>query len=25
VQRIGHVAVLFRRNLEKPKVVLPSG
>jgi RNA-binding protein len=24
VQTIGHIAVLFRRNPEKPKVVLPS-
>ncbi|MEJ2575393.1 MAG: ribosome assembly RNA-binding protein YhbY [Gammaproteobacteria bacterium] len=25
VQRIGHVAVLFRRNRKKPKVALPAG
>ncbi len=25
VQRIGHVAVLFRRNPDKPKITLPSG
>lgn len=24
VQTIGHIAVLFRRNPDKPKVVLPS-
>ena len=24
VQRIGHIAVLFRRNLEKPKISLPK-
>jgi RNA-binding protein YhbY len=24
VQHIGHMAVLFRRNEEKPKIVLPS-
>ena len=24
VQTIGHIAVLFRRNREKPKIVLPS-
>lgn len=25
VQTIGHIAVLFRRNRDKPKVVLPAG
>ena len=25
IQNIGHVAVFFRRNRDKPKVVLPSG
>lgn len=24
IQRIGHIAVLFRRNTKKPKVVIPS-
>lgn len=25
VQTIGHIAVLFRRNRKKPKIILPSG